>query len=215
MMLVSESRAMFKHHIAEWQESKEAESAEEDDAAAIDGDDEGGTSPRDAMIATLRLLILAGTLMDKAFPQELDKADNSDGNIDLCDLAERLNECVPNSESVDLSAIAFDKKNVTEGRRFTMAVPDERTVIKDYEESMLFTTQTRLFVVAQSDANGGEDLSNRDRIIYSSLHDGMKLVVVWDDEVQAANTRCSLPSIRPTKARTALSSISIRMPQII
>lgn len=164
---------------SEWEASRE--SSEEDDTNAVfataDEDCEDGSeeaSERDAMIAMLRLLTLTAELTGKSpYPQELldelERAENGDESVDLNDLAERLNACTPDTQAADLSNVTFDDGNVVEGRRFKMSYPDGWTAIKDYEESMLFMTQTRPFVIVQGEATAEDDLSNFDRIVYSSL----------------------------------------------
>lgn len=80
-----------------------------------------------------------------------------------------MNDAVPSSESADLSSVTFDDGNIANGRRFKIAYPDGWTAVEDYEESALFMTQARPFVIVQGEATAEDDLSLRDRIIYSSL----------------------------------------------
>lgn len=169
----------------EWQEAQEAKNSEEQTTALAseaeevediieDGEDGEETSERDAIIATLNLLVLGQQLRGKStIPQdlidELKRAEDGDMSIDVMDLAERMSNAVPDSESADLSNVTFNDGNIANGRRFKIAYPDGWTAVEDYEESMLFMTQTRPFVIVQGEATAEDDLGLRDRIIYSSM----------------------------------------------
>ena len=211
-------------------------------ANADEGD--GEIDDRAAMASMLRLFVLTGELGGNAkFPQELldelDRAENGDESIDLDDLASRLNECVPESRSADLSSISFEKGLTAKGRRFTVAVPDGWTVIKNYEETTLLGSNTRPFVIVQGEPDDKSNLQMLDRIIYSDIggdvevaeayaecgtHDlkwalalmarydksdsdglmGMRPNVVWDDEVEAVNTRCFVSQNQPNEGSNGL-----------
>lgn len=171
-------------NVQEWQEAQEPKGSEEssevsmadsgEQAAGEAADEEDEGSERDAIIAMLNLLVLGQELNGKSYISqdlidELARAEDGDESIDLMDLAKRMNDAVPSSESADLSSVTFDDGNIANGRRFKIAYPDGWTAVEDYEESALFMTQARPFVIVQGEATAEDDLSLRDRIIYSSL----------------------------------------------
>lgn len=162
----------------------------DNDWAWADSDDSSDTSAssdfqdpeeRQAKIVLLGLLVLTSELAGgkTEFPQEmldeLDQAENGDMTIDLQDLAERMNALVPATQAADLSNVTLSGANVAEGRRFSMIAPDGWTILKDYHETSLFADLVRPFVIVQGDATNDDDLSLRDRIIYSSIAGDMEV----------------------------------------
>ena len=121
----------------------------------------------------LNLLVLGQGLNGKSYISqdlidELARAEDGDESIDLMDLAKRMKLLFPTA-SRSPSSVTFDDGNIANGRRFKIAYPDGWTAVEDYEESALFMTQARPFVIVQGEATAEDDLSLRDRIIYSSL----------------------------------------------
>lgn len=128
---------------------------------------------RASAIAMLELFVLTGQLSGIEFSpellDELERAKAGDESIDVDALAERLNSASPDSRTVDFSTISFAKGERAEGRRFSIAVPDGWTVLKDYEENNMLISKTRPFVAVPGEVDASENLSLSDRIIYSDL----------------------------------------------
>ena len=231
-------------NMEEWKASHENGEEAPDESGGDEAEGEEEVDERSAMISMLRLFVLTGELGGNAkFPQELldelDRAENGDTTIDLDDLASRLNECVPDSKSADLSSITFEQGLTAKGRRFTVAVPDGWTAIENYEESTFLGSSTRPFVIVQGEPDDMSNLQMQDRIIYSDIggdvevaetyaecgtydlkwaltlmtrYDksdndglmGMRPNVVWDDEVEAVNTRCFVSQNQPNEGANGL-----------
>lgn len=198
---------------------------------------------REAIISTLRLLVLAsGMAGAPEYPQdildELDRAEKGDTSVDVEDLARRFNEYTPEFKSADLSNVSLSRCRRAKGRRFSIAIPDGWTVIENYEEESFLGTTMRPFVAVQGAEHNPSNVQNQDRIIYSAQGDievdpiyaecgtndlrwalmmnarydkssnagilALRPTVVWDEEVDAVNTRCFLSQNKPNDGANGL-----------
>lgn len=191
------------------------------------GFEEDETTERDAIIAALQLLVLTGQLSGTQFPQELldqlEKAAEGDESIDIEKLAEQFNDAAPEIQKTDFNNISFSENRRVDGRRFSIAVPNNWTILKDVEDGGLISSMVWPFVILPHEANDGDDISLSDRIMYSSLAGdveiedeareygipamkwalhyynsynktdemgALKPTFIWDEEVDALNTKC-------------------------
>lgn len=128
---------------------------------------------RDTIIATIQLLVLTGQLNGTQFPQELldqlERAVEGDESIDIEKLAEQFNDAAPEIQKAEFNDISFSENRRVDGRRFSIAVPDNWTILKDVEDGGLISNIVRPFVILPHEANDGDDISLSDRIMYSSI----------------------------------------------
>lgn len=134
-----------------------------------DSDDE-----RAQMLALLELAVLGATLGSPGgIPQEmldeLERAKAGDESIDLMDLAERMNNCLPDIGHADLSDVSFASGAVAEGPCFSIGLPDGWTALMSYREENMLASIERPFVLVQGEVRPDEDVSLCDRVIYSNL----------------------------------------------
>lgn len=146
---------------------------------ALDGGAEGDPE-RALKLSMIRLLVSTAELAGTAsFPEELilelERAEAGDMGVDVDDLAERINGCVPDAEAADLSNVTFDGGARADGRRFSVGVPDGWSAVTGYEESTFLGSQVRPFVLVQGEAAADDNLEMRDRVIYSALGGDMEV----------------------------------------
>lgn len=126
---------------------------------------------RAAVLGMLELMVLTSQLTGVEYPpellDELERAKNGDESIDIEDLAERFNGASPDIRTADYSQVSFSEGKRAEGRRFSIAVPDGWTVLKDYEENNVLISTIRPFVAVPGDMGSTENISLFDQIIYS------------------------------------------------
>lgn len=195
---------------------------------------------REQTLSLLQLFVLAGQLAGTEFPQELldelDRAIEGDESIDLEELSERLNNATPDIQTTDFSDISFSQNRRVDGRRFSIAVPDGWSILKDAEEGGILSI-TRPFIILPHEASEGDDVSLSDRIMYSGISgdtevdeemleygisavqwaflfcnsysktDGlgaMKPTFLWDEEVDAINTKCFVAITDPINSPNGL-----------
>lgn len=206
-----------------------------------DGSEEDEPTERDTIIAALQLLVLTGQLSGTQFSQELvdqlEKAAEGDESIDIEKLAKQFNEAAPEIQKTDFNEISFSENRRVDGRRFSIAVPDNWTILKDVEDGGLISSMVRSFVILPHEANDGDDISLSDRIMYSSLTGDMEIedeareygipamkwalhyynsynktdemgalkpTFIWDEEVDALNTKCFVAITDPHNSPNGL-----------
>lgn len=212
------------------------------DVANLSGNEEDREpSEREQIISLLQLFVLTGQMSGTQFPQDLidrlEKAAEGDESIDVEELAEQLNSAAPQIKTTDFNNTTFSQDRRVDGRKFSIAVPDGWTILKDVEEGGLFSNIVRPFVIVSQEVNEGDDISLSDRIMYSSLggdtevEEGMKEYgipamkwallfyntysktdelgamkppFIWDDEVDALNTKCFVGITDPENSSNGL-----------
>lgn len=147
---------------------------------------------REQIITLLQLFVLTGQLGGTQFPQDLldrlERAAEGDESIDVEELAEQLNNAAPEVKTADFDSIAFSLGRRVDGRRFSIAVPDGWSILKDVEEGGLLANIVRPFVIVSHEANEGDDLSFSDRIMYSSL--------MGDTDVEEGKGEYGIPAMK-------------------
>ncbi len=156
-------------------------------------DDASKEQERDAIISMIRLLVLSrGLTGGREFPQEildeLERAEHGDTSVDVQDLMRRVNDLTPESKSADLSSVSFSQRQRIQGRRFSIAVPDGWTAIKDYEEHTFLGTTVRPFVLVQGESDDPGDVQSQDRILYVNS--------MGDIEVDSTFQECGIHDLK-------------------
>ncbi len=147
---------------------------------------------RGSIISMIQLLVLTGQLSGTTFPDELleklKRAEEGDMSIDLMALAEEFNNIAPDTEAADLATISFTTGRRAQGKKFSVAVPDGWTVLKDYKEETVLTEIVRPFVIVPHEADENTNISLSDKIIYSSL--------LGEKDVDETMLECGIPAMK-------------------